>query len=125
MILNPILPFSTAKVVSLKATVLLLLTLLIMARVQVVAGSAIGIFLLLLQTARRQLGNAPAYVVYTGHAIEDLPYRIGHGLSGALGLDAAQAGFVIQEVMADDIHLLLVSLTEKADETEVQPAVGT
>ena len=50
MFLNPFLPFSTAKVLSLKATVLLLLTLLIKARVQIVAGSAIGIFLLLLQT---------------------------------------------------------------------------
>jgi hypothetical protein len=48
--LNPFLPFSTAKVLALKATVLLLLTLLIKARVQIVAGSAIGIFLLLLQT---------------------------------------------------------------------------
>ena len=50
VLLNPFLPFSTAKVLSLKATVLLLLTLLIKARIQIVAGSAIGIFLLLLQT---------------------------------------------------------------------------
>ena len=50
MLLNPFLSFSTAKVLSLKATVLLLLTLLIKSRVQIVAGSAIGIFLLLLQT---------------------------------------------------------------------------
>ena len=50
MLLNPFCPFSTAKVLALKATVLLLLTLLIKARVQIVAGSAIGIFLLLLQT---------------------------------------------------------------------------
>lgn len=50
MFLNPLLPFSMAKVLSLKATMLLLLTLLIKARVQIVAGSAIGIFLLLLQT---------------------------------------------------------------------------
>ena len=49
MFLNPFLPFSTAKVLALKATVLLL-TLLIKARVQIVTGSAIGIFLLLLQT---------------------------------------------------------------------------
>jgi hypothetical protein len=48
--LNPFLPFTTAKVLALKATVLLLLTLLIKARVQIVGGSAIGIFLLLLQT---------------------------------------------------------------------------
>jgi hypothetical protein len=50
VLLNPFCPFSTAKVLSLKATVLLLLTLLVSARVQIVAGSAIGIFLLLLQT---------------------------------------------------------------------------
>ena len=50
MLLNPFCPFSTAKVVALKATVLLLLTLLIKARVQIATGSALGIFLLLLQT---------------------------------------------------------------------------
>ena len=49
VLLNPFCPFSTAKVLVLKATVLLLLTLLIKARVQIVAGSALGIFLLLLQ----------------------------------------------------------------------------
>ena len=49
MLLNPFCPFSTAKVLAHKATVLLLLTLLIKARVQIVAGSALGIFLLLLQ----------------------------------------------------------------------------
>jgi hypothetical protein len=38
-----------ATVLALKATVLLLLTLLIKARVQIVAGSALGIFLSLLQ----------------------------------------------------------------------------
>jgi hypothetical protein len=42
-------PFNVAKVLALKATVLLLLTLLIKARVQIVAGSALGIALLLLQ----------------------------------------------------------------------------
>ena len=50
MLLNPFCPLSTAKVLALQATVLLLLTLLIKARVQVAAGSALGIFLLLLQT---------------------------------------------------------------------------
>ena len=50
VILNPFCPFSTAKVLALKATVLLLLTLLIKARVQIGAGSALGIVLLLLQT---------------------------------------------------------------------------
>ena len=50
MFLNPFLPFSTAKVLALKATVLLLLTLLIKARVQIVTGSAIGIVHVRLQT---------------------------------------------------------------------------
>jgi hypothetical protein len=50
VLLNPFCSFSTAKVLALKATVLLLLTLLIKARVQIVAGSALGIFLLFLQT---------------------------------------------------------------------------
>jgi hypothetical protein len=50
VLLNPFCPFSTAKVLSLKATVLLLLTLLIKARVQIVAASALGVFLLVLQT---------------------------------------------------------------------------
>jgi C4-dicarboxylate transporter len=50
VLLNPFCPFSTAKVLALKATVLLLLTMLIKARVQIAAGSALGIALLLLQT---------------------------------------------------------------------------
>lgn len=48
-------------------------------------------------------------------ALEGLPYRIGHGLAGALGLDAAQAGFVVQEVMAHEIRQLLVSLAQKPE----------
>jgi hypothetical protein len=48
--LNPFFPFSTSKLLVLKATVLLLITLLIKARIQIVTGSAIGIALLLLQT---------------------------------------------------------------------------
>ncbi len=50
MLLHPFLPFSTAKVLALKATVVVLLTLLIKAKVQIAAGSALGIALLLLQT---------------------------------------------------------------------------
>jgi hypothetical protein len=50
VLLNPLLPFTTAKVLALKATVLLLLTLLFKARVQIATGSALGIFLLLVQT---------------------------------------------------------------------------
>ncbi|MFM7547557.1 MAG: hypothetical protein ACKO8I_01535 [Cyanobacteriota bacterium] len=49
MLLNPICPLTTAKLLTLKATVLLLLTLLIKAKVRITAFSALGIFLLLLQ----------------------------------------------------------------------------
>jgi hypothetical protein len=49
VLLNPFCPLTTAKVLALKATVIVLLTLLIKARVQIVAGSALGIALLLLQ----------------------------------------------------------------------------
>ena len=50
MLLNPFCPLTTAKVVALKATVLVLLTLLIKARIRITAFSALGFFLLLLQT---------------------------------------------------------------------------
>jgi hypothetical protein len=50
VLLTPFCPFSTAKVLALKATVLLLLTLLIKARIRITAFSALGIVLLLLQT---------------------------------------------------------------------------
>ena len=50
MLLNPFCPLTTAKVLALKATILVLLTLLIKARFQIVAGSALGIALLLVQT---------------------------------------------------------------------------
>jgi hypothetical protein len=49
-LLNPFCPLTTAKILALKATILVLLTLLIKARVQIVTGSALGIALLLLQT---------------------------------------------------------------------------
>jgi hypothetical protein len=49
VLLNPFCPLTTAKVLALKATVLLLQTLLIKAKVQILAGSALGIVLLLLQ----------------------------------------------------------------------------
>jgi hypothetical protein len=48
--LNPLCPITTAKVVALKATVLLLFTLLIKAKIRITAFSALGTFLLLLQT---------------------------------------------------------------------------
>ena len=47
MLLNPRCPFTTAKLLALKATVLLLLTLLIKAKIRSTAFSALGIFLLL------------------------------------------------------------------------------
>ena len=50
VLFNPFCPFTTAQVLALKGTVLLLLTLLIKARIQILAGSTLGIFLLLLQT---------------------------------------------------------------------------
>jgi hypothetical protein len=50
MLLNPFCPFTTAKVLALKATVLVLLTMLIKAKVRITAFSALGTFLLLLQT---------------------------------------------------------------------------
>ncbi len=50
MLLNPFCPFTTARLVALKATVLLLLTLLIKARIRITAFSALGIVLLMLQT---------------------------------------------------------------------------
>ena len=50
MLLNPFCPFTTTKVLALKATVVLLLTLLIKAKIRITAFSALGFFLLLLQT---------------------------------------------------------------------------
>jgi hypothetical protein len=47
---NPLCPLSVAKIAGLQATVLLLLTLLIKARVQIKAASALGLALLVLQT---------------------------------------------------------------------------
>lgn len=50
MLLNPLCPLTTGKVLALKATVLVLLTLLIKAKVRITAFSALGFFLLVLQT---------------------------------------------------------------------------
>jgi hypothetical protein len=50
MLLNPFCPLTTARVLALKATVMLLLTLLIKARIRIAAFSALGVLLLLLQT---------------------------------------------------------------------------
>jgi hypothetical protein len=46
----PFCPLTAAKIAGLQATVLLLLTLLIKARIQIKAASALGLFLLALQT---------------------------------------------------------------------------
>lgn len=49
--LNPFCPFTTAKVVALKTTVMVLLALLIKAKIRITAFSALGVVLLVLQTA--------------------------------------------------------------------------
>ena len=67
MLLNPFCPLTTAKVLAFKATVLLLLTLLIKARVQIAAGSTVGIALLLLQV-RVVLAFSGALVLAAGGA---------------------------------------------------------
>jgi hypothetical protein len=51
MLLNPFCPLTTAKVLVLKATVVLLLTLLIKAKVRITAFSALGTVLLILLAA--------------------------------------------------------------------------
>jgi len=67
VLLNPFCPLTTAKLLALKSTVLLLLTLLIKAKVQIVAGSALGIALLLLQLLM-SLAVSGALVVASGGA---------------------------------------------------------
>jgi hypothetical protein len=47
---SPLCPLTAAKIAGLQATVLLLLTCLIKARIQIKAASALGLFLLALQT---------------------------------------------------------------------------
>jgi hypothetical protein len=50
VLLNPFCPLTTAKLLALKGTVVLLLTRLITAPIRSTAFSALGLFLLLLQT---------------------------------------------------------------------------
>ncbi len=50
MLLTPLCPLTAARLLGLKATVLLLITLLIKARIQIKLASALGLFLLALQT---------------------------------------------------------------------------
>ena len=65
--LNPFCPFTAAKVLALKATVLLLLTLLIKAKIRIAAFSALGLFLLLLQTL--------VFLAISGGALYDAQQR--------------------------------------------------
>jgi hypothetical protein len=50
VLFNPFCTFTTAQLLALKATVVLLLTLLIKAKIRITAFSALGFLLLLLQT---------------------------------------------------------------------------
>lgn len=50
MLPNPLCPFTAARIVALRATVLLLLTLLMKAKLRITAFSALGFLLLTLQT---------------------------------------------------------------------------
>lgn len=50
MLLNPFCPFSQARILALRGTVLVLLALLIKAKVRIAAFSALGLLLLVLQT---------------------------------------------------------------------------
>jgi hypothetical protein len=43
-------------------------------------------------------------------ALEGLPFRLGNSLAAALGLDAVQAAYIVQDVMADEIRQLLMTL---------------
>ena len=48
MLLNPFCPFAVARILALRATVLLLLTLLLKAKIRITAFSALGLLLLTL-----------------------------------------------------------------------------
>jgi len=50
LLLSPLCPLTAARLLGLKATVLVLITLLIKARIQIKFASALGLFLLALQT---------------------------------------------------------------------------
>ena len=50
LLLTPLCPLTAARLLGLKATVVLLITLLIKARIQIKLASALGLFLLALQT---------------------------------------------------------------------------
>ncbi|MBM5790341.1 MAG: hypothetical protein FJ053_01035 [Cyanobacteria bacterium M_surface_10_m1_298] len=65
MLLNPFCPIAAAKIIGLKATVILLLTLLIKAKIRITAFSALGGLLLLLQTLAF-LAVAAGAAIYAG-----------------------------------------------------------
>jgi hypothetical protein len=70
LLLTPLCPLTAARLLGLKATVLLLITLLIKARIQIKLASALGLFLLALQTllflaAAGALGLAGFGVLFT------------------------------------------------------------
>jgi hypothetical protein len=69
VLLNPFCPFSTAKVLALKATVVLLLTLLIKAKIRITAFSALGIVLLLLLQTLAFLAVSGGLVLAAGGAV--------------------------------------------------------
>jgi len=70
LLLTPLCPLTAARLLGLKATVLLLITLLIKARIQIKLASELGLFLLALQTlvflgAAGALGLAGLGVLFT------------------------------------------------------------
>lgn len=67
MLLNPFCLLTTAKVLALKATVLVLLALLLKAKVQITTFSALGFFLLLLQTLVFVAGGGGCHRYRTWH----------------------------------------------------------
>jgi hypothetical protein len=75
VLLNPFCLLTTAKVLALKATVLVLLTLLIKAKVQIVAGSALGIALLLLQALVFLVVSGGLVLAAGGAALYATPQR--------------------------------------------------
>ena len=87
MLLNPFCPLTTAKVLAFKATVLLLLTLLIKAIVQIAAGSTVGIALLLADLLLPIPGTIvmSALGVVYGFWIGGVMAAVGSMLAGMLG----------------------------------------
>jgi len=75
MLLTPFGLLSTAKVLALKATVLLLLTLLIKARIRIAAFSALGVALLLLQTLVFLAISGGLGLVVAGATLVAMPQR--------------------------------------------------